>query len=173
MGLGSRGPEDRSGLLHIPSLRPALPSQGRIEEYKPKAQDTAFPADAFHVSLRKCQQSQQASSLLTLLLCCFDPSAPEWSHSPQGAGVLGQILFLCPGHSSSSSSSFSLHSRVGLSDPVNLRHLGGSPIPGPIWDTGSLWSPCLSANIEEKDRAGPGICRHLEDINGQMSEWWH
>ncbi|KAF3815105.1 hypothetical protein GH733_017381, partial [Mirounga leonina] len=41
-------PKDRAEWQAVEPEEPALPSQGSIKEDKPKAQDTAFPADAFH-----------------------------------------------------------------------------------------------------------------------------
>lgn len=127
MGLGSLGPEGRSGLPHICSPPPALPSQGSIKEDKPKAQDTALPADAFHVSFQKCHSSQQASSFLFLFLWCSTTrhwngaTAPKehesWGRAPSSVTRALFLLFL----------SFSLHSRMGLSEPVSLGHLAGNP----------------------------------------------
>lgn len=107
--------------------------------------------------------SALASVILLLLSTGLEPQPPRSMSSGTGCLPLPWPFLL---------SSFCLHSRVALNDPVNLRHLGGSPMPGKIWDTGCLWSHCLS-RIQERDRAEPDMYRYLEDINRQMNEWWH
>lgn len=77
LGLEYVGPEDRSGLPHIPSPPPALPSQENFNENKPEAQ--AFG----NVIFQKCQLSQWAHSFLSLLLWHFCPSVLE--PCPKGA----------------------------------------------------------------------------------------
>lgn len=78
LGLESLGLQCRSGFPHVPSPSPAVPSQGSIDEDKPKAQDaTHIPGICL-----PCEFPKMPVVSAGMLLWCFCPLVLE----PQSPG---------------------------------------------------------------------------------------